>query len=334
MLFAVVHAARPWSLTASAIPIVTCVLLVHVLQACKQASVLAAEPSSCPLPEGVLFSTVLAEPNAEPNTSPLPDGALFSALFAGASVVLAQCAGNYANTYYDFEKVDKMNPACGDRTLVDGRLDSSSVLALALISALLSIAAAMHDGNLMSMSLHCAGLILSLGYTAPPLQLKYSGCGEIMVFVSFCPVLGSYISLAMTGVIQEAVLLLLAPLTLLTVAILVGNNYRDVHSDEKAGITTLCTLMGKERSACFFVSLVASAYVLPAIYAASGVVPISASIVEGYTNALHLTLPAALKTVWSMGDGERLDEKTAKLHSVFGAAGALGIGMGWLSLQK
>ena len=124
----------------------------------------------------------------------------------------------------------------------------------------------------------------------------------------------------------------LAPLTLLTVGILHGNNLRDIDTDRKAGVTTLATLMGRGASKAYYAALVVGCYLglwmmAPGKGTGGGwggmgeggpVTPgrmawVTAGVAKG-----------VLGKCWK-GEVEGLDEETAKLHMIVGTVVAAGI---------
>ncbi|GMI30664.1 hypothetical protein TeGR_g12295 [Tetraparma gracilis] len=283
-------ALRPWSFTASLVPLLLC-------------AVSSATP-------------------------PLP-----SLLLSCLSVLAAQSAGNLVNTSRDFSNnVDDPKLKGGDRTLVDKTISPSAVATMSLVFGVLSLLLDFSSSYLSPPPLpspyplnpvHLAGLSLAVLYTAGPLPLKYNALGDLTVLLSFGLLLPLYIS-------PSPPLPLLLPGALLTVAILQGNNHRDLESDRAAGVRTLATLLGPRLSGGYYRCLLFLSYLLPLFFLLApgsfGLASLPAPAVRGCALGALLTLPLAKPTLDGMeGKGKKdLDEDTAKLHTAHGVAGIVG----------
>ena len=84
------------------------------------------------------------------------------------------------------------------------------------------------------------GIILSVGYTAPPLKLVYRGLGEITTAIGFGPLmlLGAYV-VQSGGSIETAAVVASLPVAILVALILYVNEVPDRPSDARAGKRTL-----------------------------------------------------------------------------------------------
>ena len=119
--------------------------------------------------------------------------------------------------------------------------------------------------------LAAAGLLLAVGYTAAPVQLKHMGLGEATIFACFGPLLFAGASIAATGDVTPEVLLASAGVGLATVGILHANNARDVDADRRAGAFTLAQTCGFHGNMIAFVILLLGAFGL-------GIVTIGAAV--------------------------------------------------------
>ncbi len=99
-------------------------------------------------------------------------------------------------------------------------------------------------------------------YTGGPKPYGYEGLGEVFVFVFFglVAVNGSYY--VQLEDLHTLPVLLSIPIGLLSAAILVVNNVRDIDTDRRAGKRTLAVRIGRERSRDLYVSMIAASYVL------------------------------------------------------------------------
>ena len=84
------------------------------------------------------------------------------------------------------------------------------------------------------------GIIVSLGYTAPPLKLVYRGLGEVAVAVGFGPLmlLGAYV-VQTGGALTWEPFVASIPIALLVALILYVNEIPDRRGDARAGKRTL-----------------------------------------------------------------------------------------------
>jgi len=163
-------------------------------------------------------------------------------------------------------------------------------------------------------------------YTGGPAPLGYIALGEVTVFIFMGPVmvLGSYYVQAES--ISWAAFLVSIPVGLLVTAILQANNIRDIADDTEAGKRTLATFIGRRWANREYVALVLGAYLALALITLSGVVP--AIILIAFLTvpkAIEVT-----RIVLGRDDARMLNaalRMTAGLHLQFGmlvAAGLLG----------
>src|ERR687892_2642225 len=107
-------------------------------------------------------------------------------------------------------------------------------------------------------------------YTGGPRPYGYAGLGELFVFLFFglVAVNGSYyVQLEELDFLPIG---LSVAVGLLSTAILVVNNVRDIETDRRAGKRTLAVRLGRERAVTVFTSMLALAFAaLPVIWALS-----------------------------------------------------------------
>lgn len=92
------------------------------------------------------------------------------------------------------------------------------------------------------------GLLLSLGYTAPPLRLKKPGLGEPTVFVVWGPLMVGGTYYAAVGHLPWEVVVASVPYALLCTAVLVGQYIDKIPWDEPDGTRTLSVMLGEARA--------------------------------------------------------------------------------------
>jgi len=168
-------------------------------------------------------------------------------------------------------------------------------------------------------------IIAMLGYVGGPSPYGYRGLGEVFVFVFFGLVatVGSRYVHDMTAPLNAW--LLAIPIGMLVTAILVANNYRDTDTDRGAGKRTLAVILGRERTRRLFAVLVYGVFVVLAVFAVAGWVPLT-TLFAGFLLP-YATIP--VRIVYSRTDGPSLIralKATARLHLWVGvivaAAGA------------
>ena len=166
-------------------------------------------------------------------------------------------------------------------------------------------------------------------YTAAPVSLAYLGLGEITVFLFMGPVIVSGAYYVQTEHWSWAPVLIYLPVAFLVTAILHANNLRDIENDRIHGKRTVATLIGRRAATWEYVFLIAAGYVALAIMVAVGVAPWPALVafvtlpaaVSAVRLALRTTNPKALNFVLV---------RTALLHTRFGLLLAAGLAAGLL----
>ena len=152
-------------------------------------------------------------------------------------------------------------------------------------------------------------------YTGGPKPYGYEGLGEVFVFVFFglVAVNGSYY--VQLEDLHALPVLLSIPIGLLSAAILVVNNVRDIDTDRRAGKRTLAVRIGRERSRELYVAMIAAAYVLLPVALLAG-----DGSGWGLLGLLSLPLAAApVRAVRERADGPALNGALAGTGALLGA---------------
>jgi len=223
------------------------------------------------------------------------DWVLLALTLSGA--LLMHLGANTANDYYDSRLgADDINTtptpfSGGSRIIQYGLLPGRSVLSISsstyLAGALIGFYLAFTRG-LPILIIGLIGLLVSWGYTAPPLKLAYRGLGELAVGLGFGPllVLGSYYVQTQSFSI-EAVLASI-PLGLLVMLILYVNEIPDRTWDDEAGKRTFVARMKENAIVRGYEMTMTVVYGIILVGAVSRIFPITILI------AL-ITLPLAIK---------------------------------------
>jgi 1,4-dihydroxy-2-naphthoate polyprenyltransferase len=188
----------------------------------------------------------------------------FVAALAGS--ILIQIGTNLANDYSDAKRgadsADRLGPV---RVTSSGLIAPRRVLYATWIAFGAALAVGIYLATVAGWEILVVGAVsIAAGilYTGGPRPYGYAGLGELFVFLFFglVAVNGSfYVQLEDLDLLP---FLLSIPVGLLSTAILVVNNVRDLETDARAGKRTLAVRLGRERTRDLYVALVAGAFVL------------------------------------------------------------------------
>lgn len=281
---------RPFSLTASSIPVVT-------------AGALALTQGGFSLP---LFITALA-----------------------ASMLL-QTGTNIINEIYDVRNgIDSITSPRASHALLKGRVREREAFYLAFAAFMLASVfgvslIAVRGWQVAALGL--LGLIAGFGYTAPPLQYKYKAAGLPLVFILMGPLMVGGAYYVITGGWGLEPFIASIPIGLLVTAILHGNEWRDIADDARYGIGTLSAHIGRKWAHLGYIGLVTGAYLALAIAVLFGVLPVTSLLA---LLSMPLLVRAIRASELGINGQQRaiakIDLETAQLHAAFGALLVLGI---------
>ncbi len=135
--------------------------------------------------------------------------------------------------------------------LVRGELSDKVILALGLAFLIPPICIGLYLAQTAGIWLLVLGALGVLGafcYTGGPKPYKYEGLGSIFVFflMGIFMVQGAYV--VQTAHLSLAAFFASLPISFIISAILHGNDLRDISYDVQAGIRTLATFIGEQRS--------------------------------------------------------------------------------------
>ncbi len=192
------------------------------------------------------------------------------ALLALVVALALQIGVNYANDYSDGIRGTDERRVGPVRLVASGLAPPRQVLAAALASFLVAGAAGFALAATTSwwlLLLGIAAVAAAWSYTGGSHPYGYRGLGEVAVFVFF-----GVAAVAGTAYVQMHTVTWLAvaacvPVGLLTVALLVINNLRDIPSDTAAGKRTLAVLIGDHRTRLLYIACALIPYLLLAVIA-------------------------------------------------------------------
>ena len=190
-------------------------------------------------------------------------GAFIGALLGS---ILIQIGTNLANDYSDAKRgadsADRLGPV---RVTSSGLIAPRRVLHATWIAFAAALAVGIYLATVAGWEILVVGAVsIAAGvlYTGGPRPYGYAGLGEVFVFVFFglVAVNGSYyVQLEELDLLP---FLLSIPVGLLSTAILVVNNVRDLDTDARAGKRTLAVRLGRARTRMLYVALVAGSFAL------------------------------------------------------------------------
>lgn len=244
--------------------------------------------------------------------------------------VLLHTGTNLVSEYWDFKRgVDRIDTFGSSRILVENLMQPKEVLyggyiAFA-IGFLLGLVLIYFRGWEM-LVLGIVGILGGIFYTSAPVNYKYIGLGDLLVFLLMGPlmVVGAYF--ALTNEYNWQVLLVSLPVGFLVAAILNANNLRDIKHDTEAKIRTLANIIGPKASQIEYFSLVLLAYI-------TVIVLVIFNLLSPITLIVLLSLPPAISNLKSVLKADVnnpheiaiLDVKTAQHHMLFGLLLFIGI---------
>ncbi len=252
------------------------------------------------------------------------------ALVALLGAFLIQIGTNLANDYFDHQKGADNEDRLGPTRVVSSGLISPKAVRNAMLLAF-GLAAAVGSyliwlGGWPILVIGVLSIMSGIAYTGGPFPLGYNGLGDLFVFIFFgvVAVMGTYYVQALEWSLESFVASI--PVGLLSVAILIVNNYRDIDTDRAAGKMTLAVRLGRKLTRVQYQACLAIAYA----------VPVGQWLVGGQTFWVLAPLASMPLAIWLRGrfvsttDGSELNsvlEDTAKLLAVYGLLYAVGLAL-------
>ena len=191
----------------------------------------------------------------------------FILLMTLLAAVLIQIGANFANDVYDYQKGTDRDDRLGPKRATQSGLITPEKMKQAMWRIFaLAIFVGFYlawVGGWPIVFIGLASIAAGIAYTGGPYPLGYHGLGDVFVFIFFglIAVPGSYY--LQTGIITSTSLWLGAALGMLSTAILVVNNIRDMETDIVTGKKTLAVRWGKSFSHIEFSILVIIPFIIP-----------------------------------------------------------------------
>jgi len=174
-------------------------------------------------------------------------------------VLLVHLTANTLNDYFDWDGTDKINKFAtpfsgGSRQSIKKLYPETDKTYFAKISLLFITLASLVALSLIVLErpwvlfFGFIGFILGLAYSSPPFSLMTRGLGELIIFISFGPLITAGTGYCTEGVIRLEHLLIGLPIGFLVTNILWVNQFPDYESDQKTGKLNLVVRLGKKKA--------------------------------------------------------------------------------------
>jgi 1,4-dihydroxy-2-naphthoate octaprenyltransferase len=240
--------------------------------------------------------------------------------FAAAAVgsIFIQIGTNLSNDYSDARRGadadDRLGPV---RVTAGGLVPPRKVLVATWLAFAIAALAGAYLIWLVGWELLAVGaasILAGVLYTGGPRPYGYEGLGEAFVFLFFgvVAVTGSYY--VQTEDLTALAFELSAPVGLLSAAILMVNNVRDIDTDRRAGKRTLAVRVGRDRARRLFTVTVLAAFgaVAAVVVAGEG----EAWLLLSWLSAP--LVPGLVRTVATRTDGVALNGALARTGALLG----------------
>jgi 1,4-dihydroxy-2-naphthoate octaprenyltransferase len=181
-----------------------------------------------------------------------------------------QIAVNYANDYSDGVRGTDKNRVGPSRLTGSGAATPRAVLTVALaffaIAALAGIALVVTTGYYWLLAVGAVCIVAAWFYTGGKRPYGYNALGEVAVFVFFGLVATAGTMFVQVGTVSFENWAAGTAIGLISVAVLVINNTRDIRQDRAAGKRTLSVIIGDRASRILFTVLLLVPYGILVIF--------------------------------------------------------------------
>jgi 1,4-dihydroxy-2-naphthoate polyprenyltransferase len=222
---------------------------------------------------------------------------LFAAALTVIGAAFVQLGLNVANDVFDtVQGADDANVtptkfSGGSRVIQYGLVSLRQMAGLAtlfyVLAGLIGLVLLATRGSPALLVIGVVGIIISIGYTAPPLKFVYRGLGEVVVALGFGPMmlLGAYV-VQTGGALSWEPFVASIPVALLVALILYVNEIPDRRGDARVGKRTLPVRFSREAVITGYNVAVVAAYVATVVGVVAGILPVP-------TLLILLTIPLA-----------------------------------------
>jgi len=213
------------------------------------------------------------------------------ALLCLAVALALQVGVNFANDYSDGVRGTDKNRVGPSRLTGSGAASPKAVLAVSLVffglAALAGIALVVLTGYYWLLAVGVVCIVAAWFYTGGRKPYGYNALGEVAVFVFFGLVATAGTMFVQVGDVSFENWMAGVAIGLISVAVLVINNTRDIAQDKLSGKRTLSVLIGDRASRIFFAVLLLAPYGILVVF----------TLVFANAGFVYLTLLAAVPAV-------------------------------------
>jgi 1,4-dihydroxy-2-naphthoate polyprenyltransferase len=192
-------------------------------------------------------------------------------LIGAAAIYLIEIGKNAFNEYVDylsgvdrFVTPDKRTPfSGGKKTIIDGKLSLKENLVIGMVTILLGSILGIYivlAREFAVIWVGLAGVFFALFYSLPPFKFAYRGLGEMVVGLTFGPLITTGTFLVQAHTITPLVIIASLPIGFLIANVLWINQYPDYEADLKGGKLNGLVRLGKEKGVNIFALLFGLAY--------------------------------------------------------------------------
>ena len=173
--------------------------------------------------------------------------------------VAVQTGTNMLNIYGDYRSgVDTEASAHGESPILLGLISPEAMRRGGLIALCVAFAVGIVLGFACGWPILAFGLVGiagGYGYTSGFWPYKYHACGPIMVFLLMGPLMALPAYYIQGGSLDWRPFLASLPIACLVTSIMHANDIRDIAHDREAGITTLAMLLGRRKALYLYAAL-------------------------------------------------------------------------------
>ncbi len=241
--------------------------------------------------------------------------------------IMIQIGTNFANDLFDFKKETDRADRIGPMRVTQAGLVTTKQITIATIIAFgLATLAGIYLVYVAGWPIVVIGLI-SIGcgvlYTAGPVALGYIGLADIFVLVFYGPVALAGTFYVQTLEMSSEIILAGLPFGMISTAILVVNNLRDIETDRKSNKKSMAVRFGATFARMEYLLLLIGAAGMPVFLYFQN----QANLEVMLASLFILFAIPSIRTVFSTTDGERLNNclaSTGRLLIVYGLLFSVG----------